>query len=144
MRWRSTSLARSRRVNPPSSPEEVARLSKEQRDATEKMLFKPADKLNGGVVKELEIPVRKRGLKGVLEGLDGEETGQRTLRVRPAFLSDPAELPAVPSTGCFYRASAHAAPHRPNGSRTSTSSGRRRRPATTRSSSRCTVAPTSA
>ncbi|GAA5824532.1 hypothetical protein JCM3770_002553 [Rhodotorula araucariae] len=80
IRWRSVSLVRARHANPPSSPHEVALLAKEQRDSTEKLLAVDKDKLKDGVVIELEIVVKRRGLGGVLKELDGEETGGRKLR----------------------------------------------------------------
>lgn len=84
MRWRSVSLVRARRTNPPSTQDDILRISKEQRDATEKLIATPADKVRDGIVKEIEFAVKKRGLKGVLAELDAEETGQRTLTVRLA------------------------------------------------------------
>jgi len=84
MRWRSVSLVRARRTNPPSTQDDILRISKEQRDATEKLIATPADKVQDGIVKEVEFAVKKRGLKGVLAELDAEETGQRTLTVRLA------------------------------------------------------------
>ncbi|BGP43966.1 hypothetical protein JCM10450v2_008181 [Rhodotorula kratochvilovae] len=80
IRWRSVSLVRARRSNPPSSPEEVVLLAKEQRDSTEKLLAVDKDKVQDGIVHELEILVKKRGVQGVLAELDGEETGARKLR----------------------------------------------------------------
>lgn len=84
MRWRSVSLVRARRTKPPSTQDDILRISKEQRDATEKLIATPADKVQDGIVKEVEFAVKKRGLKGVLAELDAEETGQRTLTVRLA------------------------------------------------------------
>ncbi|KPV72921.1 uncharacterized protein RHOBADRAFT_55585 [Rhodotorula graminis WP1] len=79
MRWRSVSLVRARQINPPKSHDEVVHIAKEQRDATEKLIATPADKVQDGIVKEVQFAVKKRGLEGVLAELDAEETGQRTL-----------------------------------------------------------------
>jgi len=143
IRAQSGSLARARKAHPPSSPEEVVRLVKEERDEVEKLTTIPADKLADGVVKEITFEVRKRGLSGVLAELDAEETGKRTLTVRPAL----ALLPILQRRDALHQqrlTPLRLDPCRPSGSRTSRWSSRPDSPAARRSSSQSTAARTSA
>ncbi|GJN94776.1 hypothetical protein Rhopal_007868-T1 [Rhodotorula paludigena] len=80
IRHRQSKAIRARLGKPAPPEDEIMRLSTEQREAVERLLATEGDKLKEGVVKEIEFRVTKRGLGGVLEELDGEETGDRVLK----------------------------------------------------------------
>ncbi|BGO91060.1 hypothetical protein NBRC10512_001364 [Rhodotorula toruloides] len=67
----------SRQKNPPKTADDILRLVVDGRTATEKMLAKDADKLEDGVVKVVDIDIKKRELGGLLAELSAQEGGTR-------------------------------------------------------------------
>lgn len=51
------------------------------------MLAKDADKLEDGVVKVVDIDIKKRELGGLLAELSAQEDGTRKVKVRPPSLA---------------------------------------------------------
>lgn len=77
----------SRQKNPPKTADDIRRLGRDARAAFEKMLAIDGDKLEDGVVKVIDIDIKKRELGGLLAELSGKEDGTRRIKARPRSLA---------------------------------------------------------
>lgn len=86
-RYQAASSAAERRLNhDPSKPLDPARVMQASRKRLERWMG-GGGQPKGGAAWEMDVQVKKRELKGALEEADSRETGERSFKVRRAFLS---------------------------------------------------------